>query len=409
MKEMNLRALRLNNIKKKYNRLIIKRNSLTIVKLICIIAPLYGEVLIFYMAMWNCAWPVNENWDITLGTPYHIALIADPQIIDEYSYGRHGILQWFSEFFPDFYMQKNWKILRRQLRPDAIFMLGDLMDGGREWDDNKWSKESDRYRQLFAQNDLVNTPIYYLAGNHDIGFGNKIVPMAYTRFRKLYGKTNYIVSLGNHTIVTVDTVTLSGDDEVLKTEATNLIKSLSKEESKLPRILMTHVPLYRPPQTDCGPLRQTTRYITQGAGYQYQNLVEESLTRFILEGVKPKLVFSGDDHDYCEVQHPIEKYNNATEVTVNSFSFAMGVPKPGFVLLTLYNPIESIQSKEATPTFSYSQRINTIHLPVTQQFRRKRPGILQNSMFWKVFLRQLGWVVVWGFATFLVCCMWWSV
>ncbi|CAG8520889.1 4092_t:CDS:2 [Ambispora gerdemannii] len=390
--------------------------------------------------MWNCEWPIDEDWDITLGKPYRIALITDPQIIDEYSYGRHGILQWCSETFPDFYMQKNWKNLQRQLNPDAIFVLGDLMDGGREWDDNKWSKEADRYRQLFTPINLMKTPIYYLAGNHDIGFGNKIVPMAYARFRKLYGKTNYVVSLGNHTIVVVDTVTLSGDNEALKTEATNLIESLSKEEAKPPRILMTHVPLYRPPQTDCGPLRQNNRYIEQGAGYQYQNLVEESLTRFILNGVKPKLIFSGDDHDYCEVQHPVGENDNSesynvTEVTVNSFSFAMGIPKPGFALLTLYNPTEAIQSKKSTSsTFSYSQcllpnqlsiyfkyiylalgtlffifiqtlfrfrRMRTIQLPVTRQFRRKQSGILQNSMFWKVFFRQFGWVVVWGVVTFL--------
>jgi len=40
---------------------------------------------------------------------------------------------------------------------------------------------------------------------------------------------------------------------------------------------------------------------------------------------------SGDDHDYCELQHQ----GGAREVTVKSFSMAMGVRKPGFQLLSI--------------------------------------------------------------------------
>ena len=85
--------------------------------------------------------------------------------------------------------------------------------------------------------------------------------------------------------------------------------------------MLTHVPLYRPPNTDCGPFRQQSRSINQGAGYQYQNLIFESLTNYILDSIKPVLIFSGDDHDYCEIQHG--KVDPTPEVTVNSFSFAM--------------------------------------------------------------------------------------
>jgi hypothetical protein len=40
---------------------------------------------------------------------------------------------------------------------------------------------------------------------------------------------------------------------------------------------------------------------------------------------------SGDDHDYCEVQHK----GGVREVTVKSFSMAMGIRKPGFQLLSI--------------------------------------------------------------------------
>jgi hypothetical protein len=49
-------------------------------------------------------------------------------------------------------------------------------------------------------------------------------------------------------------------------------------------------------------------------------------------------VYSGDDHDYCEVLHP-ENKNHARETTVKSMSMAMGVRKPGFLMLSMWNPI----------------------------------------------------------------------
>src|SRR4051794_31346610 len=76
--------------------------------------------------------------DTTLATPYRIILIGDPQIIDEYSYGRRGILQKISEIFPDMYMHKNWENIGITFSPDAIIFMGDLLDGGREWNDEKY-------------------------------------------------------------------------------------------------------------------------------------------------------------------------------------------------------------------------------------------------------------------------------
>lgn len=52
--------------------------------------------------------------------------------------------------------------------------------------------------------------------------------------------------------------------------------------------------------------------------------------------------FSGDDHDYCEVVH--RSYASAgsgiREITVKSMSWAMGVRRPGFQMVSLWNPID---------------------------------------------------------------------
>ena len=52
---------------------------------------------------------------------------------------------------------------------------------------------------------------------------------------------------------------------------------------------------------------------------------------------------SGDDHDYCEYWHPTPGLNGAKakEISVKSFSMAMGVKVPGFQLLSLFPPSET--------------------------------------------------------------------
>jgi hypothetical protein len=84
-----------------------------------------------------------------------------------------------------------------------------------------------RFQHLFFPIKPTKTPIYYVAGNHDIGFGDRIVHKAYDRFRKVFGfggRTNYAISLGDHLIVVIDTITLSGTNETSKQEAMSLIE-----------------------------------------------------------------------------------------------------------------------------------------------------------------------------------------
>jgi hypothetical protein len=91
----------------------------------------------------------------------------------------------------------------------------------------------------------------------------------------------------------------------------------------------------QPPEDLCGPLRQKKKQITQGVGYQYQNLMTKELSDFILTQSQADIVFSGDDHDYCEVVHTVAN-RLVPEISVNTFSMAQGVQYPGVVLLSLF-------------------------------------------------------------------------
>lgn len=59
-------------------------------------------------------------------------LISDPQLIDfrAPSFRRRPFKTAVIEFVVDTYLRKSWSVAK-QFKPDAIFMLGDMLDSGR--------------------------------------------------------------------------------------------------------------------------------------------------------------------------------------------------------------------------------------------------------------------------------------
>jgi len=146
---------------------------------------------------------------------------------------------------------------------------------------------------------------------------------------------------------------------------------------QFPTILLTHVPLYRDPGTPCGPLRerwppsdppkgQTAPVIPDernaipvARGYQYQNVLSDSDSNRLVDTIGDVVsVFSGDDHDYCELVHPPSK-NNAREITVKSMSWAMGVRRPGFLMLSMWNPVDASGASIGTHTAGHGATRST--------------------------------------------------
>lgn len=260
-----------------------------------------------------------------------------------------------------------------------------------------------------------------LPGNHDIGFGPGVQLAVRDRFNSHFGETNRVDVLGNHTFVSIDALSLAafsqfevgGDttqeladqrrhiwkdamaflDGIQLPAASAVSDALNEYFSgaqtdgdwmhtvvepgekgispnarppagaQLPVILLSHVPLFRDPDTDCGKLRERGHALSIAGGYQYQNVLTKSLSTLIAQKVSAagEIVhaFSGDDHDYCDVTH---RYNvgslgknrgpglkSIREITVKSFSWAMGVRIPGFVMLSLWNPVDAKGETIGTP------------------------------------------------------------
>lgn len=255
-----------------------------------------------------------------------------------------------------------------------------------------------------------------LPGNHDVGFGDGVQLAIRDRFQAYFGEGNQINVIGNHTFISLDTLSLSAKsqftapdgetteeqqaelehiwkqpteflDDLRRPSGKAVADALSQyypeeywpekwthvvedpptsaakpselgSKAELPVILLTHVPLFRDHGVDCGPLRERGRALSIARGYQYQNVLTQSLSNTVVSKVSEAgdivHVFSGDDHDYCEVSH---RYNvpkargetrfsstmrTISEITVKSFSWAMGVRKPGFLLVSLWNPVDHL-------------------------------------------------------------------
>ncbi|EJS42347.1 cdc1p [Saccharomyces arboricola H-6] len=302
----------------------------------------YYESVVVKRAMRKCQWSRWENWPE--GAESHkVGLFADPQIMDNYSYpNRSQIVNYFTRVLVDHYHRRNWKYVQYYLDPDSNFFLGDLFDGGRYWDDEYWIKEYTRFNEIFPKKPLRRT-IMSIPGNHDIGFGDAVIESSLQRFSSYFGETSSTLEVGNHTFVLLDTISLSDktnpDVSRLPMEFLN---NFSMGSHPQPRILLSHVPLWRnPEQQTCGKLRESKKPFPIEKGVQYQTVIDYDISQEILTKVQPEILFSGDDHDYCHILHSYPSYGEtkiAEEITVKSCAMNMGINRPAIQLISLYNP-----------------------------------------------------------------------
>ncbi|KAF1812140.1 hypothetical protein P152DRAFT_514318 [Eremomyces bilateralis CBS 781.70] len=442
----------------------LRRHFLTLpgVLIVLWIYTLYwGERSVFSKSIPECQWENWESWPAD-ANPHRVVFVADPQLVDPHTYpGRPWPLSTLTIKYTDRYLERNYRKIRWDLVPDSVIFLGDLFDGGREWATSEsespeaqyhryksqyWLGEYDRFAKIFfdlpvqvssgsnRRDDACNL-LASLPGNHDLGFGIGIQEPVRGRFNAYFGESNRIDILGNHTFISVDTVSLSAKDddqareredlwgppmEFLDTVKSMIGKSVQRETSwrfngtlpttrfrhelveteqlaisKLfndapsspwegsvfPSVLLSHVPLYRPPGTPCGPLREKwppssppkgqseplandeRNAIAVQRGYQYQNVLTPETSKKITGSIGTlKYAFSGDDHDYCEVVHRGYQSSGSgiREITVKSLSLAMGIRRPGFVMASLWNPVDETGAPlSSAKDFSTQQTMQT--------------------------------------------------
>ncbi|AGO13739.1 AaceriAGL131Wp [[Ashbya] aceris (nom. inval.)] len=326
----------------------------------------YYERTVVGRTLGQCKWEPTP-WPAG-ATPHRVAMLADPQIMDEHSYpGRPWIINWVTQQFLDNYHRKNWMYIHAKLNPDSVFFLGDMFDGGREQDQDHWTKEYRRFMKIFEPRPEILT-VTSLAGNHDIGFGDSVVESSLHLFTAYFGEPSKAVKVGNHTFVLLDTISLSNNlNPGISALPKAFLESFDVRNQEYPRILLTHVPLWRnvQEQTCTGP-RESKIPFPAMYGYQYKTLIDSTLTDAILSRIQPEIVFSGDDHDYCQIKHAYQangKSKNTEEITVKSCAMNMNIKKPAIQLLSLYNPGELIQDPDDPTANLKTYKTEICYLP----------------------------------------------
>ncbi|KAK7005635.1 Metallo-dependent phosphatase [Favolaschia claudopus] len=324
-----------------------KRPVLDALKLLWTVLAVWYEHYVFISSVRRCIWPDSAIPDSKDAKKTHVLLVADPQILDHRSYPERGpLLTYISQLLVDLNLRKSWRAALR-LQPDVVVFLGDMMDGGRfAMSDAEYEKYFRRFKSIFKLDHRI--PQYFIPGNHDtgLGFSEEFSDQAGARYKSHFGPLNSRATIANHTAVFVDAPGLVDEDSHLRSNydgkfvpggPTEMIQSFKQSQEPDPIILFTHIPLSRPDGSSCGPNRERGT-IRTGAGFGYQNTLGKSASAFLLQTLQPAIIFSGDDHDYCEYTHSYTsagKTKQSREITVKSLSMAMGVRIPGFQLLSL--------------------------------------------------------------------------
>lgn len=221
----------------------------------------------------------------------------------------------------------------RTHQPDIVIFLGDMLDSGVlaterfEWalwltstplTRPRHARYVRRFRNIFP---LPSAParVYYVPGNHDLGLYLPPAAAAHAReqFKDAFGPLNAVVEIGGHRLVWIDSMALLEERLAAAQARTTYIppggassfigqfqqcadsSSVEKPDDAVaaqlnvhaPRILFSHIPLWRPPGTSCGPRRESGRPLSQGRGVNYQNLLDEETSQFLLDGIDPAIVF----------------------------------------------------------------------------------------------------------------------
>ncbi|WPK25104.1 hypothetical protein PUMCH_002407 [Australozyma saopauloensis] len=313
-----------------------------------------------------CSWETWEGWEGEQANtrPHRLAILADPQLVDDHTYPHlPKIIDKILRKLGDNYLHYNYKYLQSELQPDSTLFIGDLFDGGRDWDDQPWIEEFERFNRIFPQY-AGHRSFRGLPGNHDIGFQNISVATR-KRFAAHFGELNDFYVLGNHTFLQFDTISYSHEDPEVHTESREYVEAIkSAIDPLLPKIMLTHVPLFRDPKVEtCGPGRESQKLFPLMRGVQYQTVIDYWVTDKLLHEFDPLIVFSGDDHDYCDMTHldydDQSKYL-AREISCKTPSMTNGIRFPAYQLLSLNNPV---LNEAGTNAFEKTYETKMCYLP----------------------------------------------
>ncbi|KIJ08413.1 hypothetical protein PAXINDRAFT_88866 [Paxillus involutus ATCC 200175] len=359
-------------------RLFSRKTIILGLRFLWVILVIWCEFGAFFYVLSDCRWPDKA---LRPTKPTRVLLITDAQLRNPAVSAR----SWLGYDSNAAYLRRSWSAVSR-LHPNVVIFLGDTLASGRYvMSDKVYDAYFRAFEEAFPRN--ASVPFYFIPGNNDIGLGDSPAFSKDARrfFQEHFGPLNQVISIAGHKFVLLDAPGLVEEDyrrhahgitydqwTPLPGGPIELLMSISGQKEgdiAQPKILLSHIPLSRPSSKSCGPLREKGS-IRAGAGHGYQAMLGKHTTEFLMKTLRPSLVFSGDNRDYCEVTHEIstsdlgvDTISTIREVTVKSFSPSRHIRRPGFQLLSLIPPSSATPGG---PTFADAP----CHLPDTLRIFR---------------------------------------
>ncbi|TMS09452.1 Metallophosphoesterase 1 [Larimichthys crocea] len=259
---------------------------------------------------------------------------------------------WFDKLRREWQMERAFQTALWLLRPEIVFILGDIFDEGKWSSQKHWEDDVRRFHRMFRHS--TDTELVVLVGNHDIGFHYEMDWFKLQRFEKVFNASSTrIVTKKGVNFLLVNSVALHGDGcpicQSVEKELIKLSRDLncslqssqsgggltdSCEGSQLypptSPIMLQHYPLYRVSDAGCTGLDAAPPEERHLLFREKYDVLSKEASQRLLQWFKPRLILSGHTHSGCEVLHD----NKYPEVSVPSFSWR-NRNNPSFILASV--------------------------------------------------------------------------
>ncbi|CAB1326905.1 unnamed protein product [Coregonus sp. 'balchen'] len=132
---------------------------------------IFCEYLIYYAAILQCGWPGIDHGapageKSADGQPnaevMRAMVLSDTHLLG--AVGGH----WFDKLRREWQMERAFQTALTLLRPEVVFILGDVFDEGKWSSPKNWEDDVHRFQKTFRH--PSDTELVVLVGNHDVGF-----------------------------------------------------------------------------------------------------------------------------------------------------------------------------------------------------------------------------------------------
>ncbi|KAJ1721410.1 hypothetical protein LPJ53_004072 [Coemansia erecta] len=210
--------------------------------------------------------------------------------------------------------------------------MGDIFSS--QWvNRQEYYRRIHRFKWISQQIDSNNKTVqgnhiyYFLAGNHDIGYGEETRKYHITRYLNNFGPLNrkWYVDFerasdedadrpGLHKVAILNAMNLDATrNEEYRREAWDFIRDLATERisrPEIPFILFLHIPLNKPAGV-CEPSPVTR---LKDDFIAYQDYLSPATSAFLLHCLRPTVILNGHDHNGCLATHLVR---NTTHLPVH--------------------------------------------------------------------------------------------